>query len=638
MCGIFGLARVDGPLTAADTQRVRQGLRLLEHRGPDGEGVAARDGVCLGHRRLSIIDLAGGAQPMASRDQAGSIAYNGEVYNFHALRDELERAGRRFSTRSDTEVVLNAVLAWGPDALSRLRGMFAFAAVDSERRILLLARDRLGIKPLYYARTAEGLLWSSELEPLYRAAGPFDLDLEALDDYLQWQYVPAPRTIYRGIRCLPPAHHLTLDLQSGAVVERRYWDLRFREDRALTAEEWGARLDAKIREAVQGQLVSDVPFGAFLSGGIDSSLVVGYMAEIMDRPVQTFSIGFHESDASELPYAGAVARANRTDHHSEIVEPDSLGLLPRLALHYGQPFADSSAIPTYYVARMARRHVKMVLSGDGGDEGFAGYHSYETVHRRLQAAAGRGVRGRIRALAARFYRRACVREETVERAYGLHCLTAKHFGPEERRQLLVPALRGIVRDRHPERRALMDLAGAPIISRLQHLDLMTYLPFDVLTKVDIASMANSLEVRVPLLDHELVELAATMPCELKLRPLLRDGQPAYEQKHALRQLARRRYPADVVDRPKMGFGLPIGQWMRGALRSGVEARLLRSTRLSLLVERSQVAALWERHLAGQDSTPLLWNLLVLDAWMESHPEACNRVGAGARPAARAGVT
>ena len=624
MCGIFGLIGLNGDVTDHDRTLVEAGTTCLQHRGPDGGAVTLHGRVAFGHRRLSIVDLEGGAQPMWSADRHGLISYNGEVYNFEELERELLAAGRRFVTRSDTEAVLNAYLEWGPESVSRLRGMFAFAAVDFTRQQAILARDRLGKKPLYYTVTNGRLIWSSELEPLYQNAGPFAIDLAALDDYLAWQYIAAPKTIYQDVRALPPGHVAVVDLASGRITETPYWHLRFSEDRSLSVEEWGERLDAQIRDAVRVRFMSDVPFGAFLSGGIDSSLVVGYMAELMQEPVKTFTIGFREADYSEMTHAEEVARLNGTEHHTEIVDADSLALLPTLVKHYGQPFADSSAIPTFHVSRMARRHVKMVLSGDGGDESFAGYNSYEYVLSRINDAAtpasARGKRTWFRELAGLYYRRlrrSVEQPALLDELYRHQSVTAHHFHPAERRRLWREPYRALVRDVDPQRRALLDLDGAPVVTRLQHLDLMQYLPYDILTKVDVAAMANSLEVRVPLLDHHVVELAATMPSEYKLAPVA----GGYDKKAILKSLAKRRYPASLIDRPKMGFGVPIGGWMAGPLRSQVEERLLQSPQLARLVDRSYVDEIWKRHLQHGDGAAKVWNLLFLGEWLRTHEGA-----------------
>jgi asparagine synthase (glutamine-hydrolysing) len=624
MCGIFGSIALSRPITDADVTAVQKGTALLAHRGPDGDGRVTHGQACFGHRRLSIVDLSGGAQPMWSADQRGLISYNGEVYNFDVLQRELSAAGCRFTTRSDTEAVLNAYLQWGPDSVQRLRGMFAFAAADFDKQQAILARDRLGKKPLYYTVSNGVLTWSSELEPLYRAVGPFTLDLQALDDYLAWQYIPAPRTIYQEVRALPPGHLAVVDLRSGDVREQRYWHLQFGEDRSCSAEEWGERLDATIRDAVAVRFMSDVPFGAFLSGGIDSSLVVAYMAQLMQEPVKTFTIGFREAEFSEVEYAAMAASIAKTDHHMQVVDPESVGLLPLLVRHYGQPFADSSAIPTYYVSKVASQHVKMVLSGDGGDESFAGYNSYEYVLGRLQSASlpsNPGGKARwFRDIAGWIYRRlqrASFPQQLTDELYREQSVTAHHFWPEQRRKLFRQPLRHVVREVDTERRALLELPDAPLLTRLQYLDLMMYLPFDILTKVDVAAMANSLEVRVPLLDHHVVELAATMPTELKLKPTA-DG---VERKHILKTLARRWYPSSLVDRRKMGFGVPVGDWMAGQLREQTEQRLMTSPVLPRLFDMTYIAGLWQRHLAQRDQTNQIWNLLFLEEWLRTHEDA-----------------
>lgn len=625
MCGIFGAIRCDGMDASGLVKTVSDGVSLLSHRGPDGSGVMSRGPVCLGHARLSIIDPAGGAQPLADVSGQGLLSYNGEIYNFQELRIELEKLGRRFATKSDTEVVLNAYLEWGAQCVRRFRGMFSFVAVDYLRNTALLARDRLGIKPAYYT-IQNGVFWfSSELEPLYRLVGPFAMDIQALDDYLYWQYVHAPSTIYEDVSQLPPAHLVEIDLASGKSSTSRYWSLSFQEDRSLSLQDWVDRVDVLARDAVKVRLVSDVPFGAFLSGGIDSSLVVGYMAEIMDQPVKTFSIGFNEADYSELQYAEQVAKINGTEHHVEIVEADSLGLLPQLVRHHGQPFADSSAIPTHHVSRLARKHVTMVLSGDGGDENFAGYNSYEHIMRSMYPVLGarpKGFKAKARHLAFYFFRRwQRLSMSQLDLVYKLHCQTALHFAPNERRQLFNGQYQAVVRDQVLPRRALLDIGNAPLISRLQNLDLMAYLPFDILTKVDIASMTNSLEARVPLLDHVLVEAAATIPAEFKFREEKYKDAIEYEKKYVLKLLAKRRYPASIIDRPKMGFGVPLGPWFAGKLNNEVRRRLLKSEFLVRYFDAGYIRNLVESHTETNNLQAKLWNLLFLEEWMRTHENA-----------------
>ena len=625
MCGIFGSIKLNHTVNE-DRRIVAKGVHLLTHRGPDGHGVETVGPVCLGHTRLSIIDLAGGSQPMLTENGLGAISYNGEVYNFLEVKKELQELGCVFSTNSDTEVVLQAYLRWGNCCLKKFRGMFAFACVDRKQKKVLLARDRVGKKPLFYTQKGETLYFSSELEPLYRAVGPFKMDMEALDDYLSWQYIPAPKTIYQEIISLPPGHFLEVNLLDGQWELKRYWNLEFKEDLSLSPTEWGLKIDEKLREAVRIRLVSDVPFGAFLSGGIDSSLIVGYMAEALEMPVRTFSIGFRNSDFSELEYAQTVAQICQTDHYTQIVETDSLGILPLLARHFGQPFADSSAIPTYYVSRMARERVKMVLSGDGGDENFAGYNTYENILSRLNGYPSRWAswKERLQVLVFSWYHKLqkfAFRGLSLQELYDMHCSLYSHFPPQERNRLYQKKWAGVVGKRSTGRQALLELPNAPLLSRLQYLDIMTYLPYDILTKVDIASMANSLEVRTPLLDHELMEVAATMPAELKLKKEAVKEGIRYEKKYILKKLAYQRYPPEIMDRPKKGFGIPLGEWFDKNLKEEVRRKLLHSNYLPLFFDILEIERILHFHSTRTDKSHQLWNLLFLDEWMAQHPES-----------------
>jgi len=616
MCGIFGTIRLDGAPNR-DEAAVRGGMDLLRHRGPDGEGLVQRGPVCFGHRRLAIIDLEAGAQPMWSPDDTALLTYNGELYNFKALRSELERSGHRFRTQSDTEVLVAAYRQWGDACVSRLRGMFAFAAYDAERQSVLIARDRPGEKPLFYTVRDGRLAFSSELEPLYRTFGPFRLNLDALDEYLAWQYVPAPATIYRDVFCLPPAHRLSIDLRSGRISQDRYWQLTFREDRALTEPEWETLIEGKLREAVESRLVSDVAFGAFLSGGVDSSLVVGYMSDVLREPVRTFSIGYAEQEYSELPFAREVAEICGTHHEETLLDSRSLDELPLLVRHYGQPFADSSMIPTFNVSRLARAQVKMVLSGDGGDEGFGGYNTYEGI---LTADGGYADAGRQtvagigRKLIGELIGRAAPVAVATPLA-DLHERYYRHFSQAERLALYRPEYSSWAQDRVQSRRELLRRTDLPALSRLQLVDVLTYLPFDVLTKVDIASMAVSLEVRAPLLDHELLETAATMPADLRLKPTL----TGFTKKYLMKKVALKRFPAHVIERPKKGFGLPMGPWL-ASRRTAIAERLVGSEALATYLSRERISALIAAHSAAADQSARLWNLLVLDEWLTTHSD------------------
>ncbi len=622
MCGIYGIVHLDGSPADNEADRVRRGVEALRHRGPDASGIAIEGPVAFGHARLSIIDLEGGAQPMRSADGEALITYNGEVYNFRELRADLTRRGMPGATRSDTEVVLDAVHADGTRTVPDLRGIFAFAVADFAAKRVLLARDHLGVKPLFYTVRENRLYFASELEALYRTAEGLRLDPEGLDEALAWQYIPAPRTIYRGVRQLPPAHWLEIDLETGRMRETRYWSLGFTEDRSLDAEGWAEKLDTTLREAVALQLVSDVPFGAFLSGGVDSSLVVRYMSRILEQPVRAFTVGFREMDFSECEFAAQVARHCGVKHEVEIMQMDAMELLPVLARHYGQPFGDASAIPTYLLAQMARRHVKMVLSGDGGDENFAGYRRYELTARAVcpDWRGGDALRQRLRNIARFFYRRWLLWAHGAEAvAYAVHTGISLNATPAERRRLLRGPYREAVADERG-RREHTNLPEAPLLTKLQHVDLMSYLPFDILTKVDIASMAHGLEVRVPLLDHKVVETAAAIPPELKLREEKANDVRRYEKKWILRNVAKRHFPAAWIDRAKQGFRAPLKPWFAGELRAAVRARLVDSPVLPRLMNTDEVARLVERHSESLDLSPRLWNLLMLETWLRTHAD------------------
>ncbi len=616
MCGIAGMLAEPGRL--ADSRLLRAMTGILAHRGPDGDGHHEDGRVGLGHRRLSIIDLATGEQPMSNDDASVWITFNGEIYNYRELRRELESRGYRFRTASDTEVIIKAYEAFGPDCVGHLRGMFAFALWDARRRRLFLARDRAGIKPLVYAWNGRRLLFASELKALLQDPDlARELDSEALRDYLTFLYIPSPKTIFRGIRKLPPASYLLLDADGGEPVIRRYWQLEFRPEAGRGEAEWIEGLRAQLADAVQSHLVSDVPIGAFLSGGVDSGSVVALMARAAQGPVRTFSIGFEDEAFDEVGYARQVAQRYHTDHYEFVVKPDALEALPRLAWQFDEPFADSSALPTYYVSKITREHVTVGLSGDGGDENFAGYTRYAralALHRGLDRGPGRLVRpflalgGRLLPSGARGQGYlALLGADPVDRYYQI--MTGGRIG----------ALRGLlgadVRDSvmpglGPDRfRAHAGAAAAhDYVAAMQRIDIETYLPEDILTKVDRTSMLVSLEARVPLLDHVLMEYVATMPTALKLSDA--GGKAIF--KHAMADAL----PHDVLHRPKMGFGVPLARWFRAELGDHAREVLLDSrTRRRGLLDTDAVARLLEEHRSGhRDRATLLWAVLCLEEW------------------------
>ncbi|MFZ1059031.1 MAG: asparagine synthase (glutamine-hydrolyzing) [Candidatus Rokuibacteriota bacterium] len=616
MCGIVGFADRRG--APAPAGMLKAMTDVLSHRGPDGEGYHLGDGIGMGHRRLAIIDLSTGAQPMANQDGSIWITYNGEIYNFKELRGELEARGFTFRTTSDTEVILHAYEADGVECLKKLRGMFAFGIWDGRRRRLFLARDRAGIKPLVYAWDGDRLLFASELKAILQDPSvPREVDWEAFRDYLTFHYIPSPKTIFRGIRKLPAGSYLVLDLDRGEPKIGRYWDLRFVPDQSRSETEWIEGLRWHLEDAVRSHLVSDVPIGAFLSGGMDSSTVVALMAQSGRGPVRTFSIGFDEGDFNELAYARRVAGRYGTDHYEFVVKPDALEAWPRLAWQFDEPFADSSALPTYYVAKITREHVTVALSGDGGDENFAGYLRYAralTLHQRLDHLPGLLARPLLR-LAARLLPpgargqgyAAALGSDRIERYFRMMTFERS----ETLRRLLTPEIQTLVAPEvtpAPFRRLAQESGTPDYVSTLQYLDFRTYLPDDILTKVDRTSMLVSLESRVPLLDHLLLEYVATMPTPLKLR----NGAG----KAILKRAMSNELPREVLERRKMGFGVPLERWFRRELSDYIRDVLLDGrTRERGWMESTVVAQLLEEHRsARKDHSSQIWALLCLEEW------------------------
>jgi asparagine synthase (glutamine-hydrolysing) len=622
MCGIAGFAEGKGGGRSGqgparlenEFNLVHRMCEVIRHRGPDDEGIHVEPGVGLGMRRLSIIDLAGGRQPIHNETSTVWVVFNGEIYNYQQLRAELESSGHRFSTSSDTETIVHAYEEWGEEAFRRLRGMFGIALWDRPRRTLLLARDRAGQKPVHYVEKRGRLYFASEIKSLL-AAGAVEprLDLGALDHYLAFLYTPRDGSIFQDVRKLPPGHFLRW--RDGRVEVKQYWQVGAQESYRGTERDATAALGGVLQDAVSSHMVSDVPLGAFLSGGVDSSAVVGMMAQVSSRPVKTFSIGFDEPEFDELAHARTVARHFGTDHHEFVVRPDGLSMLDDMIAHFDEPFADSSAIPTWYVSEIARRHVTVVLSGDGGDELFGGYDRY-LPHPRvarfdrmpipgLRAAASlawpllrHGTRGK------NFLR------HVAKDSGGRYLDSIALFQADERAALYAPGIRSMLMTdaegalaRHFDR-----FAALPHDSRMMRFDFETYLPEDVLTKVDRMSMAHSIETRVPLLDNEVIDFAATLPASFKIR----NGR----RKHILKETLRPLLPAGILDRRKQGFGIPLGTWFRGGL-TGLFSEILDAPRTKQrgYFEPAFVGRLLREHLAGQrDHTLRLWQLLVFELW------------------------
>jgi asparagine synthase (glutamine-hydrolysing) len=636
MCGIAGVLYAD-EARAVDPAVLRAMGQSIAHRGPDAEGFLSDPGLGLVHRRLSIIDLAGGDQPVGNEDGSVQVVFNGEIYNYQALRADLERRGHRLRTHSDTEVLVHLYEDEGERLVERLRGMFAFALWDRPNRRLLLARDRLGIKPLYVYRDAEKLLFGSELKAVLAHPGVSrDLDPAGLEDYLAYGMIPGARSVFRAVEKLPPAHTLTVRAGAWGHAPRRYWQLRFEADHRPGPDEWQEAVRAKVDEAVRLHLIADVPVGAFLSGGIDSGVVVGTAAGMARGPLQTFSIGFAEEAFSELPYARQTADRFGTRHVEEVVTPDAAQLLDQLTHHFDEPFADSSALPTFLVSRMAGRGVKVALSGDGGDEAFGGYARYAhdlreaTLRHRLPAWVRRGLGPVARAWPKADWLPRPLRAKTRLTNLALDAAPAYANtlqvcrGPLRRRLLAADIAIGLD-GYQPEALVCAGYAAAPpgdALAGMIAADVATLLPDDYLVKVDRASMAHGLEVRPPLLDHELLELTARIPSALKVR----DGQTKWLLKRAYRD----RLPGDILARPKQGFEIPVDSWLRGPLRDVVETTVLSPrARVADLIDLPTARGLYRSHLAGAGRHgAVLWSLLVLARWCERYLPV---TGIGAAP-------
>jgi asparagine synthase (glutamine-hydrolysing) len=647
MCGIAGLLHFD-PGRAVDPGLLDRMTDVLAHRGPDGRGTHTDGPLGLGHRRLAIIDLSpDGAQPMANEDGTVWVVLNGELYNFQALRDGLVARGHRFRSRSDTEVLVHLYEEEGDALVDRLRGMFAFALWDARRRRLLLARDRFGKKPLYYRLDAQGLRFGSEVKAILEDPEvPRTPDPIALSDYLTYGYVPAPRTAFAGVAKLPPGHTLAVE-QDGRHHLRRYWALPLGPKRSVASARDEARaveeLLGTLDEAVRLRLVSDVPLGAFLSGGLDSSAVVASMAAVSPAGaggVRTFSIGFEEEAWDERAHAAVVARHLGTDHEELVVRPVDFEGLEAIAWHHGEPFADSSCLPTFAVSRLARRRVTVALSGDGGDELFVGYSRYRATRleerlRRAPWPVRAALRDRVLIHLLHQTARtlplggdlAHARVNRHEDEADLYISRVEVCGPALKRALLTHDARAAARG-HDSRDLLRGLIaaspGETLTERCAHADVLTYLPDDILVKVDVASMAHGLEARAPLLDHVLAEQVATLPFRLKLRRL--------ETKVALRRAVAPRLPASTLRRPKAGFGVPIRAWFRGGLQGALEDALLSPrARARGLLEPAAVRRLIDEHARGaRDHEAVLFALVMLETW---HRQWIDRPASPPRPVA-----
>jgi asparagine synthase (glutamine-hydrolysing) len=623
MCGICG--QVNFTPTEVEHADLARMCEALVRRGPDGQGVHVAGQAGLAQRRLSVIDLrTAGVAPLSNEDGTVWVTFNGEIYNFRELRADLEARGHRFRTDTDTEVIVHLYEEHGVGCVSRLHGMFAFAIWDGPRRRLLAARDRLGKKPFYYTQASQTLVFASSIASLrLNPAVSLEPDYRALDDFLTYQYIPSPQTAFRNIRKLQPAHYLVWEPERGVSVER-YWSpsLAREEERNRDPRELESEIVQRLAQAVERRLVSDVPLGAFLSGGVDSSAVVGLMARASRGPVRTFSIRFEEPEFDESPYARAVAARFATDHHEFTVRPDAVAVLPQLVREYGEPFGDSSALPTFYLSQLTRQHVTVALSGDGGDETFAGYDNYAAVSAwnradRLPLAVRRGLDSTIGTLvrqapatraARRLARGSTMLAAPVPERFRLQSSIMK---PEEKQAAYTARFRQLIDavpapTEGPAAAAIPD--GVDPVDWMTWHDLQYYLPDCLMVKVDVASMAHGLEVRSPFLDHEFVEFAATIPANLK-----RDADGG---KRILKSALNGLLPADVLYRPKKGFGVPLRRWFGTDLLAMLRASLLdeRAAHRGLF-DQAYIARMIDDLIAGRhDWSARLWALLWLELW------------------------
>lgn len=618
MCGIAGIATFRN--NSIDRGTLERMVSVLRHRGPDDEGVylsqenpQANLKVGLAHARLSIIDVEGGHQPMSNEDKTIWIVYNGEIYNFPELKKGLLEKGHRFATKSDTEALLHLYEEKGVDCLQDLRGMFAFCIWDAREERLFLARDRVGQKPLYYLHKDGVFLFASEIKSLLEhRIVTRELDIESLDSYLTYGYTPSPHTIFRGIKKLPPAHYAIYD-KNGFKI-RQYWKLSYKSKNSLSLTESKERLYELLSEATRMRLISDVPLGAFLSGGVDSSCIVALMSKTSSKKVKTFSIGFDEKDFDELKYARFISERFGTKHKELIVKPKALDVLPKLAWHYDQPFGDSSCIPTYYVSKMTRKYVTVALNGDGGDELFAGYERYKGVKlahslRYIPKGLlkiGHGA-GYFSAYGRRFFG-GLIRNRDIEGAY---ISWLNYFDGGDKKALYSDKIKSVLKESRADiyfRNIVSESDAENPVEKIINTDIRSYLPEDLLIKIDIATMANSLEGRSPFLDHKVMEFVATIPLEYKLKGL--------SSKYILKETFKEEIPLSFLNRKKRGFGVPVGRWFSNELKGFIRGMLLGERSLKKnLFSREYIKKLLDEHQRGRrDHTHRLYALLSFEMW------------------------
>ena len=617
MCGIFGKLYFEK--TKIEERDYKDCLETLNHRGPDDSGFYVDENIILGSKRLAIIDLSEtGHMPMSNEDGRFWIVFNGEIYNFLELRKGLEKR-HKFKSRTDTEVLLHLYEEKGIDCLKYLRGMFAFAIWDKKEKVLFLARDRVGKKPLKYYFNEKFFIFASELKAILKDKEvKKEIDWGAIDEYLTYQYVPHPKTGFKNIFKLEPAHYLLITLD-GKIKKERYWNLDFSQKLDLSENEWIEAIEEKLRESVKLRLISDVPLGAHLSGGIDSSMVVAFMAQEMKEPVKTFSIGFKEKEYDETKYARLVAQKYGTDHHELIVDPNAIEILPKLVYHYEEPYADPSALPTWYLCQMTKNYITVALNGDGGDENFAGYDRYNAfkIYLDLRLLPGKKIFKKLseifyRMIKLKIFRKSFRLFSSYEKdAISFYLKLIGFFSEEEKEKLYHPELKRLIENSRGSNflREIFNQASGNWLDKILYLDINSYLPDDLLVKVDIASMAHSLEVRSPFLDHEFMELCARIPSRLKMK--------GHAKKYVFKKLAQKYLPKECIFRPKTGFGVPLEFWFKNELLNFLKEKILSREFLNFGFNKNFLEQLIKEHQKGiRNHAYRLWALLILEEWFK----------------------
>jgi asparagine synthase (glutamine-hydrolysing) len=619
MCGITGKIYFDHQ-HPVDLKELRRMTDVIRHRGPDDEGHFVDQNVGLGFRRLSIIDLSTGHQPLQDSSGRYWITFNGEVYNYVEERKELKKKGYVFKTNTDTEVIVNLYAEYQEKCLGHLRGMFAFVIWDTQKKVLFGARDRFGIKPFHYYIDNQKFVWGSEIKSILTSS---DIDkttsLEALDYYFAYGYTPREQSIYQNIKKLKPGHYFyCYPLEDNKISIEKYWDINFQPDYSKSEDYWKEKIYTTLEEAVKLRMRSDVPLGAFLSGGIDSSTVVALMARNSYQPIKTFSIGFKEEKFNELQYARQVANMYQTDHHEMIVEPESIDLLPKLVSAYDEPFADSSAIPTYYVSKFTREYVTVALSGDGGDELFAGYNSYPKMLNLKNAFYNNRFTNKA------FFKplNRIIPDYVYGKGYTYFLSKDKNminawfcfWKDYERQKIFTKEIQKQLQKNNPEnyKEKLIQSIDGDFLSKMQGLDMKTYMVDDILTKVDRATMLNSLEARVPILDHRFAELSFQIPIQFKLN--------GSSKKHILKESFRHILPREILSHKKQGFGVPLSVWFKGDLKQYAFDTLLNSSKIDTYLDKKRVSIILKYHQKGmRDYSAKIWSLLFLNEWMKQNP-------------------